>query len=216
MLIEILSAAALLAVDPPVVTEPSWRRMPSIEDIAEHYPDKAREAVVGGRVMLGCRVAASGRLNNCEVLSEDPEGYDFGIAALGLVGLMEMNPRTVDGKPVGDGLVRVPLKFTAPAEEGEGEDGDAWPADMDATQMLDDVVRCFGVLGAEFDADPTRQRLIPALDHLKSTALELSRYAGADRDAVRARLDAARESPAADADFVSNCRAGAEYLLKTP
>lgn len=45
-----------------------------------NFPEQARAN--GGRVELVCVVAAAGRVNNCEVLSEQPSGQGFGRAAI--------------------------------------------------------------------------------------------------------------------------------------
>jgi protein TonB len=66
--------------------------------------------------MNRCLLIASGTLENCEVLSEDPPGYGFGQAALGMSKLFKMRPQTRDGKPVGGATVVVPLKFQAPGK----------------------------------------------------------------------------------------------------
>lgn len=44
------------------------------------FPEQARAN--GGRVDLVCAVVAGGRVNNCEVLSEQPVGQGFGRAAI--------------------------------------------------------------------------------------------------------------------------------------
>jgi protein TonB len=64
---------------------------------------------------IKCTVTACGTLENCEVLSEDPPGYGFGEAALGMSKLFKMRPQTKGGQPVGGATVVIPLKFEVPS-----------------------------------------------------------------------------------------------------
>lgn len=85
----LLSGVAAAAEQPVVpdsrLTEPvPWLR---------YFPAEARRAQVEGRVQVDCTVADGGRLRDCTVVSETPEGYGFGentIKALELHG--RVNP----------------------------------------------------------------------------------------------------------------------------
>ncbi|MES2034721.1 MAG: energy transducer TonB [Pseudomonadota bacterium] len=197
-------AALVLAASPAPdwITNPDWAELPTSDQFADAYPERAkRERVEGGATLL-CRVLDTGRLTDCRVVSEAPTGYEFGEAALKIAPELRMKPVAIDGKPVSGGQVRIPLKFKMPEPEDEAAD------------VLEGAIQCFGVLGADFDADPTRQRLIPALDFLRAAALNLAPYANADADTVRARLDAARAKPLADEDFRRDCRADVDNLSR--
>jgi protein TonB len=97
-----------------LIVNPDWARRPSEEDIAEHYPERALRTQTSGRATISCTVTVRGALADCEVLSETPERYGFGEAALKLSRIFRMKPQTPNGAPVEGGAVRVPLEFKPP------------------------------------------------------------------------------------------------------
>ncbi len=57
------------------VTAPSWRRTPTPQMYAAHFPAQARKAgVSSSKVVLGCTIGAEGELTQCSVNSENPAG----------------------------------------------------------------------------------------------------------------------------------------------
>jgi TonB family protein len=107
------SAAPAMAQD--VVTNPSWRTKPSGSEIARYYPDDAIDRSISGTATISCEVLATGRLEACDIVSEQPYGLGFGKAAVGMmIRSARFNPKTVNGKPVGGATVRIPLRFIAP------------------------------------------------------------------------------------------------------
>ena len=56
----------------PVITRPTWDRLPTGDDLARYYPERAQRLEVEGRVVMVCRVKATGDLVACEVVSETP------------------------------------------------------------------------------------------------------------------------------------------------
>lgn len=64
--------------------------------------------------MLHCTVDARGNLNNCNIVSEEPENQDFGNAAMKLSKLFKMKPQTKDGAPVDGGQINIPIGFRLP------------------------------------------------------------------------------------------------------
>jgi protein TonB len=56
-------------------------------------------------------VRADGKLESCNVTSEDPSGLGFGAAALKMASLFQMKPETRDGEPVAGASVTVPIVF---------------------------------------------------------------------------------------------------------
>jgi len=54
----------------------------ALGSVATPYPVKARNAAVGGKALLRCRLGVEGRVSECRVIDEDPPGFDFGEAAL--------------------------------------------------------------------------------------------------------------------------------------
>ncbi|RZJ79148.1 MAG: energy transducer TonB, partial [Brevundimonas sp.] len=69
---------------PSVITNPSWARMPSGDQMARAYPSRAIGGNVQGAATLRCQVTANGGLTGCAVVSETPGGYGFGRAAVQL------------------------------------------------------------------------------------------------------------------------------------
>lgn len=96
----------------PVVRAPALLRPPSAADLARFYPDRAQRLGVEGRTEIACTIDASGRAAACRVLGESPADAGFGRAALDLARTFRFSPKTVDGKAVGGGEVRIPLRWT--------------------------------------------------------------------------------------------------------
>lgn len=95
------------------ITNPSWVRRPEARQIARSYPRAAAKAGISGQVWLECRVEERGTLTACFVLSEAPQGYGFGRAALQLSRSFQLFPRTRDWRPVTGASVRVPMRWSS-------------------------------------------------------------------------------------------------------
>jgi protein TonB len=65
---------------------------------------------VEGAATVGCVVQPDGALTDCQVISETPQGYGFGAAAVKAAARFRMRPATRDGEPV-VGRVTIPLKW---------------------------------------------------------------------------------------------------------
>ncbi len=98
---------------PAVITNPRWERQPSAEQLMRAYPDRALRAEVGGLTRLNCLVQPNGRVADCRLTGETPDGYGFGRAAQGLTRYFQISPRTVDGAAVGS-RVNIAIRFTPP------------------------------------------------------------------------------------------------------
>ncbi|MGR4865791.1 TonB family protein [Caulobacter sp. LARHSG274] len=81
---------------------------PKDPDPAHYYPDRAQRMEKGGSALLSCTADPQGGLSDCALLSEAPEGWDFGAAALKMAkaGLIRKAP--VGGAA---GKVIVPVVF---------------------------------------------------------------------------------------------------------
>ena len=110
------AAAAEAPVTAPatLIAPPVWLKKPSGPDVASHYPQKALSAGLSGGAVVECKVTPKGRLQFCTLISETPEGYDFGKAVLKLAYFFQMAEVDGDGAPTAGRLVRLPLKYNLP------------------------------------------------------------------------------------------------------
>jgi TonB family protein len=112
---------AATAAPPRAITRPDWARIPNAEEMAAHYPQRAKDEQVSGKVRIKCSVKADGFLTKCKALEESPKGYGFAEAALALSSSFLMKPKTIDGQAVDGGEVTVPLVFAVPEDRlGDG------------------------------------------------------------------------------------------------
>ena len=111
-----LLAGPVHAEDRPQATHPDWIAKPSGDDMAEAYPQLAETMGVSGHAVISCKVATTGRVENCKVTSETPPGFGFGAAALKIAPAFQMAPSTVGGSAtVSD--VNIPIRFVLPKPE---------------------------------------------------------------------------------------------------
>lgn len=83
------------------ITNPDWAARGSVGRV---YPERAVRARVSGEARLRCRVETGGRLSQCKVVSESPQGFGFGQAALRLAQAHLIRPMVIDDRvaiPVG-------------------------------------------------------------------------------------------------------------------
>jgi hypothetical protein len=73
-------------------------------------------ATVTGRALLGCVATKEGKLADCKVLKETPEGQGFGEAALSVVGYERIKPTDESGASVEGRSVKSVLEFLAPGD----------------------------------------------------------------------------------------------------
>ncbi len=95
----------------PKIIQPRWIALPTGDQLADAYPQRALDLGRTGAVELSCTVTATGAIRECAVQSETPTGYGFGAAAQKLTRYFRMTPKTEDGRPVEGGVVRVPIQF---------------------------------------------------------------------------------------------------------
>lgn len=97
--------------DGALVTNPDWLERPSGQDLARYYPSAAAVLGVQGRAVIECRVDVEGRLHDCVVTEETPEGMGFGAATVNIARHFRMTPQLRDGEPVDGARIRVPIAW---------------------------------------------------------------------------------------------------------
>ncbi|WP_242922790.1 energy transducer TonB [Caulobacter sp. CCUG 60055] len=81
---EALALPARQRTEPRSVENVRWSATPSAEDFERYYPERAHRMERNGQSRLQCIVRGEGRLEGCTVVSESPQGFGFGEAALRL------------------------------------------------------------------------------------------------------------------------------------
>lgn len=99
---------------PHFITSPKWERVPNGDDFANEYPERALRLEKEGQATIKCSVRANGQLVNCSVVSESPEGYEFGAKSLKISRNFRMKPGQDDGKPIDGADVRFTIKWQLP------------------------------------------------------------------------------------------------------
>jgi protein TonB len=94
-----------------VILKPEWVRKPTLDQVTRAYPDRAVRRGVSGEVMLSCQVTSRGTAQSCTVLTETPEDFGFGEAALKLSRYFLLRPMTRDGRTTENGVVTIPVRF---------------------------------------------------------------------------------------------------------
>jgi TonB family protein len=95
----------------PFDTPPDWLKRPRPEDILGVYPREALRKGQNGMAVISCIVTTQGALSNCVVIAEDPEGLDFGAAALALTPQLLMKPAVLSGQPV-TSTAQIPIRWS--------------------------------------------------------------------------------------------------------
>lgn len=106
---------------PSVVTNPDWLVRPDGRTIAETYPRVAARLQLDGRALISCVVDVAGHARDCMVIEQIPPGLGFGAATLKASEAFRFHPKKIDGRPVGGGTVRIPLRYTHPDIEAPDE-----------------------------------------------------------------------------------------------
>jgi TonB family protein len=87
-----------------------WARRPTGAELDREFPDRAISARRSGDVTLACLVQPQGTLN-CAVVSESPEGYRFGAAALRVVREARVAETFTNGQTAVGQQITVPIRF---------------------------------------------------------------------------------------------------------
>lgn len=113
-----LMALALLAGEtaaepakPDYILKPVWRNRPTAGDLRNFYP--ARAGNVPGRAVVECVANASGALEQCHSIEENPVGIDFDKAAVALVvSKVSIGSKDLDGRAVAGRPIRIPISWS--------------------------------------------------------------------------------------------------------
>ncbi len=95
----------------PALLDPDWVSWFGPEEVERAYPLAAFKAGTPGRAVLSCLGLKDGRVKDCRVVGETPQGQGFGRAALGLARFCRFRPLTADGRPV-EARLRIPIDFS--------------------------------------------------------------------------------------------------------
>jgi protein TonB len=106
LLLWALAATPVSAASPAF---PGYDQIPTSEDMAKYYPEKALEVGKEGGATLQCVVTKARALANCTIASETPPGFGFGDAALQLSKLFRMKRAAKPGS-----RLAIPIQFTTP------------------------------------------------------------------------------------------------------
>jgi periplasmic protein TonB len=99
----------------PMITNPTWIRRPTEQELIDFYPESAFFRGIEGQVQLDCLVSANGRLS-CTVIEETPTGKGFGRAALDAARLFKIAPQLKDGRASEGGRISIPINFHMPRD----------------------------------------------------------------------------------------------------
>lgn len=124
LLLTSLLAAATLGLGASVADEPPvgvavWEQLPTEDQIFEailSYPACGPDGTyTDGSATVECRLGEDGRLNQCQVVREAPQGCSFGQIALVASRYFKAAGTLPDGKPLKPGTrMFVPMAFKAP------------------------------------------------------------------------------------------------------
>jgi TonB family protein len=160
-MVRLLSASWTLscAAAPDIISNPDWLEKPSGEDLARYYPALATELSLEGKTTISCQVDFQGKLVDCRALAAAPAGLGFGEAGVELAKYFRMKPKTLNGRPVDGGTVRIPLSFRLPRPPARTPRAapPAPPADKLALAGLVSIAGHFGDGRAEFEAARLRR-----------------------------------------------------------
>lgn len=84
-------APEMLDGQSPVIGKPQWTRVPEAVDVAAGFPAAATAAnITVGHVVMGCQVGVGGKLTDCAVTRQSPDGLGFDKAALALSAVFQV------------------------------------------------------------------------------------------------------------------------------
>jgi len=97
------------SADPPSNQQPHSANL--ADEMARVYPIRARDLNMSGRAVIHCVLTEVGGVDGCKVVSEEPQGFGFGDAAVQLSKSFRMKAKTENGKPVAGAGITIPVAF---------------------------------------------------------------------------------------------------------
>ena len=95
-----------------------WSKAPTVAEVLAAYPAKARAAGLAGHTSVDCAFRKDGKVEGCEVVSEEPIANGFGIAARALAATFVGPGPTPDGQSLARAHTLIPIVFSvSPAGE---------------------------------------------------------------------------------------------------
>jgi TonB family protein len=91
-----------------------FAQTPTAAEFATAYPHGAAAVGLGGEAWLHCKVGDGGRLQDCDVSRERPQGAGFGRAALNLSRFYRLDPASPAAKA---GVIDAPVRFAIAADD---------------------------------------------------------------------------------------------------
>ena len=99
-----------LGQEPIRTTGADWSVAPTQAAFLDAYPPEAAKNGVRGSATVNCRVQSDGRLDDCTVVTETPNGQGFGAAVVSLAKQSRLKPAFVTKHGVGS-TVQLPKSF---------------------------------------------------------------------------------------------------------
>jgi hypothetical protein len=102
-----------------VLSQVSWSAAPTVAQVSEAYPQKARVTRIGGLVTLSCSFGHSGSIRDCMALDESPKGYGFGRAAKSLASDFSGPASLSDGRSTYQDSTQIVVAFSPEMIDGK-------------------------------------------------------------------------------------------------
>jgi TonB family protein len=97
----------------PVKSTPvQIEKVPTNDELAELYPDRALRLEKSGSATIRCTVSAQGLPSDCLIVTEEPEGYGFGDAGVRALHKFVLKAATSNGRPTDGATFKTTINFT--------------------------------------------------------------------------------------------------------
>jgi TonB family protein len=105
-------AAVMPAAVRGPIADPFWESVKATRaEMQTYYPAAALADAASGVAIIECVVTPKGTLDPCKALREEPQGYQFGDAAVKLAARFRMKTTTRSGASAIGRVVRMPIEF---------------------------------------------------------------------------------------------------------